>query len=179
MQPQLHRHCCSRAWGRRAQCPRPELCLLGQKACFSFVLAPSGCNDQPPWPDGLSTTDVYFSDQGSSRLSVCQGSASWFIQYLLSVSSPGGRGWSSLGPPLQGCYVRGSTSSPPPKGSPSDTITLGVRFYHELLKMWAFRKALTNLDNVLKSRDVTLLTKMCVVRAMVFQVVMYRCESWP
>ena len=40
------------------------------------------------------------------------------------------------------------------------------------------RKTLTNLDNVLKSRDTTLLTKVCIVKAMVFPVVMYRCESW-
>ena len=40
------------------------------------------------------------------------------------------------------------------------------------------RKAVTNLDNVLKSRDITLLTKVHLVKAMVFPVVMYRCESW-
>ena len=40
------------------------------------------------------------------------------------------------------------------------------------------RKALTNLDSILKSRDVTLLTKVCIVKAMVFPVVMYGCESW-
>ena len=40
------------------------------------------------------------------------------------------------------------------------------------------RKALTNLDRVLKSRDITLLTKVHIVKAMVFLVVMYRCESW-
>ena len=40
------------------------------------------------------------------------------------------------------------------------------------------RKALTNLDSILKSRDITLLTKVCIVKAMVFPVVMYRCESW-
>ena len=40
------------------------------------------------------------------------------------------------------------------------------------------RKAMTNLDNVLKSRDVTLPTKVHLVKAMVFPVVMYRCESW-
>ena len=40
------------------------------------------------------------------------------------------------------------------------------------------RKAVTNLDSVLKSRDITLLTKMSVVSAMVFPVVMYGCESW-
>ena len=40
------------------------------------------------------------------------------------------------------------------------------------------RKAMTNLDNVLKSRDITSLTKVRVVKAMVFPVVMYGCESW-
>ena len=40
------------------------------------------------------------------------------------------------------------------------------------------RKVMTNLDNILKSRDVTLLTKVRVVKAMVFPVVMYGCESW-
>ena len=40
------------------------------------------------------------------------------------------------------------------------------------------RKAMTSLDSVLKSRDVTLLTKVCIVRAMVFPVVTYSCESW-
>ena len=40
------------------------------------------------------------------------------------------------------------------------------------------RKAMTNLDSILKSRDITLLTKAYVIKAMVFPVVMYRCESW-
>ena len=40
------------------------------------------------------------------------------------------------------------------------------------------RKVLTNLDSILKSRDITLPTKVRLVKAMVFQVVMYGCESW-
>ena len=40
------------------------------------------------------------------------------------------------------------------------------------------RKAMTNLDSILKSRDITLPTKFCIVKAMVFPVVMYRCASW-
>ena len=40
------------------------------------------------------------------------------------------------------------------------------------------RKAVTNLDSILKSRDVTWPTKVCLVKAMVFPVVMYACESW-
>ena len=40
------------------------------------------------------------------------------------------------------------------------------------------RKAMTNLDSLLKSRDITLPTKICLVKAMVFPVVMYGCENW-
>ena len=40
------------------------------------------------------------------------------------------------------------------------------------------RKAMTNLDSIFKSRDITLPRKVCLVKAMVFPVVMYRCESW-
>ena len=40
------------------------------------------------------------------------------------------------------------------------------------------RKVMTNLDSILKSRDITLPTKVCLVKAMVLPVVMYRCESW-
>ena len=40
------------------------------------------------------------------------------------------------------------------------------------------RKVITNIDSILKSRDITLPTKVCLVKAMVFPVVMYGCESW-
>ena len=40
------------------------------------------------------------------------------------------------------------------------------------------RKAMTNLDNILKSRDITLPTKVCLMKAMIFPVVMYGCENW-
>ena len=40
------------------------------------------------------------------------------------------------------------------------------------------REAITNLDSILKSRDITLQTKICLVKVMVFSVVMYACESW-
>ena len=50
---------------------------------------------------------------------------------------------------------------------------------HEIKRhVFLGRKAMTNLDSVLKSRDITLLTKVCLVRAMIFPVVMYGCESW-
>ena len=50
---------------------------------------------------------------------------------------------------------------------------------HEI-KRWLLleRKVITNLDSILKSRDVTLPTKVCLVKAMVFPVVMYGCEIW-
>ena len=40
------------------------------------------------------------------------------------------------------------------------------------------RKVMTNVDSILKSRDITLPTKICLVKAMVFPIVMYGCESW-
>ena len=50
---------------------------------------------------------------------------------------------------------------------------------HEIKRHWLLgRKAMTNLDSILKSRDITLSTKVCLVKAMVFPVVMYGCESW-
>ena len=48
---------------------------------------------------------------------------------------------------------------------------------HEIQRLLG-RKAMTNLDSILKSRDITLPTKFCLVKAMVFPVVMYVCESW-
>ena len=52
---------------------------------------------------------------------------------------------------------------------------------HEIKKKKSLllgRKAMRNLDSILKSRDITLVTKVCIVKAMVFPVVMYRCENW-
>ena len=53
-------------------------------------------------------------------------------------------------------------------------VTAGVKFRHLLLG----RKTMTNPDSVFKSRDITLRTKVCIVKAMVFPSVMYRCENW-
>ena len=51
--------------------------------------------------------------------------------------------------------------------------------HHEINRCFLLgRKVMTNLDSILKSKDITLPTKVCLVRAMVFPVVMYRCESW-
>ena len=53
-------------------------------------------------------------------------------------------------------------------------LTAAMKLRHLLLG----RKAVTNLDSILKSRDITLLRKVRLVKAMVFPVVMYGCESW-
>ena len=58
-------------------------------------------------------------------------------------------------------------------------ITADVDCSHEIKRhLLLGRKTMTNLDSLLKSRDVTLTTKVCLVKAMVFLVVMYGCESW-
>ena len=67
----------------------------------------------------------------------------------------------------------------------TDIIFLGSRitadgdYSHEIKRCLLLgRKAMTNLDSILKSRDITLPTKITIVKAMVFPVVMYGCESW-
>ena len=58
-------------------------------------------------------------------------------------------------------------------------ITADSDCSHEIKRCLLFgRKVMTNLDSILKSRDITLPTKVCLVKAMVFPVVMYGCESW-
>ena len=58
-------------------------------------------------------------------------------------------------------------------------ITADRDCHHEIKRCLLLgRKIMTNLDNILKSRDITLPTKVRLVKAMVFQVVTYRCESW-
>ena len=57
-------------------------------------------------------------------------------------------------------------------------ITADGNYRHEIKRHFLLRrKAMTNLDSILKSRDITLLAKVCIVKAMVFPVVIYRCES--
>ena len=67
----------------------------------------------------------------------------------------------------------------------TDFIFLGFKISadgdcsHEIKRFLLLgRKAMTNLDSILKNRDITLLTRVYIVKAMVFPVVMYRCESW-
>ena len=58
-------------------------------------------------------------------------------------------------------------------------ITADSDYSHEIKRCLLLgRKAMTNLDSILKSRDITLPTKIRLVKAMVFPVVVYRCESW-
>ena len=58
-------------------------------------------------------------------------------------------------------------------------ITADGECSHEIKKCLLLgRKVMTNLDSIFKSRDITLPTKVCLVKAMVFLVVMYGCESW-
>ena len=58
-------------------------------------------------------------------------------------------------------------------------ITLGCDCSHEIKRCLLLgRKPMTNLDSVLKNRDITLLTKVCTLKDIVFPVVMYGCESW-
>ena len=67
----------------------------------------------------------------------------------------------------------------------TDSIYLGSKITadgncsHEIKRhLLLRRKVMTNLDSILKSRDITLPTKVCLVKALVFSVVMYGCESW-
>ena len=57
-------------------------------------------------------------------------------------------------------------------------ITAGCDYSHEINRhLFLGRKAMTNLDSIFKSRDITLSTNVCLVKSMVFPVVLYRCES--
>ena len=61
----------------------------------------------------------------------------------------------------------------------SSKITEDGDCSHEIKRCLLFgRKVMTNLNSIFKSRDITLPTKVCLVKAMVFRVVMYGCESW-
>ena len=62
----------------------------------------------------------------------------------------------------------------------TDFISLGCKITAAIKLRWLFlgRKVMTNLDSILKSRYITLPTKVCLVKAMIFLVVMYGCESW-
>ena len=61
--------------------------------------------------------------------------------------------------------------------SPPGSFIHGI-FQARVLEWGAIAFSVTNLDSILKSRDITLLTNVCIVKAMVFTVVMYECECW-
>ena len=82
--------------------------------------------------------------------------------------------------PITSWQIDGET-----KETVTDFIFLGSKITpdgdcsHEIKRRLLLgRKTMTNLNNILKSRDINLSTKVCIVKAMVFPVVMYRCESW-
>ena len=82
--------------------------------------------------------------------------------------------------PITSCQIDGETME-----TVTDFIFLGSKITadgdcsHEIKRRLLLgRKVITNLDNIWKSRDITLLTKVRLVKAMVFPVVMYGCESW-
>ena len=82
--------------------------------------------------------------------------------------------------PITSCQIDGETVE-----TVSDFILGGSKITangdcsHEIKRhLFLRRKAMTNLDSLLKSRDITLPTKVCLVKAMVFPVVIYGCESW-
>ena len=64
-------------------------------------------------------------------------------------------------------------------GGEGARITAGGDCSHEIKRFLLHRrKAMTNLDSILKSRDITLSTNVCLLKVMVFPVVMYGCQSW-
>ena len=81
--------------------------------------------------------------------------------------------------PITSCQIDGETVE-----TVRDFIFLGSKitedgnYSHEIKRLLLLGKVMTNLDSILKSRDITLPTKVHLVKAMVFPVVMYGCESW-
>ena len=106
-----------------------------------------------------------------------------FVRVLRNVAGKINRGWiqKSLYDLLNKCQLAISFSMETLK----DSIFLGSKISadgdcsHEVKRCLLLgRKAMTSLDSILKSRHITLLTKICLAKAMVFPVVMYGCESW-
>ena len=91
-----------------------------------------------------------------------------------------------LSPPKKGNHVTGKGQiDGETREKVTDFIFLGSKITadgdcsHEFKRCLVLgRKAMTNLDSILKSRNITLRTKVCLVKAMVFPVVMYGCKSW-
>ena len=99
---------------------------------------------------------------------------SWLLQLNISKTKIMASG------PITSWQIDGETME-----TVTDFIFLGSKITadgdcsHEIKRHLLFgRKVMTNLDSILKSRDITLLTKVHLVKAMVFPVVVYKCESW-
>ena len=81
--------------------------------------------------------------------------------------------------PITSWQIDGETVETVYFGGGASKITADSDCSHEIKRhLLLGRKVMTNLDSILKSRDITLPTKVCLVKAMVFTVVMYGCESW-
>ena len=82
--------------------------------------------------------------------------------------------------PITSCQIDGETMETVTDFISGDSkITADGDCSHEIKRYLLFgRKVMTNLDSILKSRDITLPTKVCLVKAMVFPVITYGCESW-
>ena len=82
--------------------------------------------------------------------------------------------------PIASCHINGETME-----TVTDFIFLGSKItadidysYEIKRRLLLGRKTVTNLESILKSRDISLPTKVCIVKAMIFPVVRYGCESW-
>ena len=82
--------------------------------------------------------------------------------------------------PITSCQVDGETVEMVRDFILGDSkITADGDCSHEIKRcLFLGRKAMTNIDSILKSRNITLPTKVCLVKPMVFPVVIYKCESW-
>ena len=82
--------------------------------------------------------------------------------------------------PITSCQIDGKTMEMVKEFTLGGSkITADGDCHHEIKRRLFFgRKAITNLDSILKNTDITLPTKVCLVKAMVFRVVTYRCECW-
>ena len=137
----------------------------------------------------ISSSDVPFFScpqsflaSGSFQMSqlFASGGQSIGVSASTSVLPMNTQDWSPLGWPITSWQIDGETVE-----TETDFIFLGSKITadgncsHEIQRRLLLgRKVITNLDSVLKSRDITLPTKVCLVKAMVFPVVMYGCESW-
>ena len=123
---------------------------------LSFSLESLGPKSKDLWPEKLRTLSSNFA----------------FLVYRGIYSD-----WPDASPSWQ---IDGETME-----TVTDFIFLGFKITadgdcsHEIKRCLLLgRKTMANLDSILKSRDITLLTKVCLIKAMVFPVVMYGCESW-